>query len=315
MENLIAALVFPGQGTQKTGMGKDFFDNISTSRETYQQAADALGWDVSAMCFEEDERLNLTEYAQPCILTTEIAMLRGIQEKHDFFPEYFSGHSLGEYTALVAAGVIPLEVALKIVQIRGRLMQNACPSGTGAMAAIISENLNIEAIRSALQDRAIDVANINSSDQIVISGNADDMKTAEKRIKEVYGGDKPLRFILLNVSAPFHSRFMESIGDEFGEVLNSFRPQIRAENADKVTSNFTGSFHTKLPEEIISKLVSQLSGSVQWCKNMEVLIEKTENIWEIGPNRPLKGFFQSMGTKCRSITNLKTAEKELPMKN
>ncbi len=313
MKNNISALVFPGQGTQKTGMGKDFFDALSTSREIFEQASEALGWDVSAMCFNEDERLNLTEFAQPCILTTEIAMFKGIQEQFEFFPKYFSGHSLGEYTALVAAGVIPLEAALKIVQIRGRLMQNACPPGTGAMAAIISKSLNLEIIRSILQNLDIDVANINSNDQIVISGNSNDMKIAEERIKEVH--EKPIRFIFLNVSAPFHSRFMESIMIEFKEVLSTYSSKIKAEFADRVTSNFTGSFHTQIPEEIISNLVSQLSGSVQWCENMEVLLGKTKNIWEIGPNRPLKGFFQSLGIKCRSITTLKTAEKELLRKN
>src|SRR5664280_437868 len=142
VEDKCIAVVFPGQGSQRPGMGKDFYDQISVSRETYQEASDALGWDVAAMCFGEDERINLTQYTQPCILTTEIAMYRGLVERYGFAPQYFGGHSLGEFTAFEAAGVMPLAQLLKIVHTRGKLMQQAVPVGVGGMAAIISEGLD-----------------------------------------------------------------------------------------------------------------------------------------------------------------------------
>ena len=176
------AAVFPGQGTQKHGMGKDFFDNISKSRETYEEASCALGWDVADLCFGSDEKIHLTEFAQPCILTTEIAMFRGLASEYGFCPDYFGGHSLGEYTALVAADAMPFAEALQAVQIRGRLMQQATPPGIGAMAAVIADNLDLDMVRQSIEDLPMDVANINSADQVVISGKAESMKTAEERV-------------------------------------------------------------------------------------------------------------------------------------
>jgi [acyl-carrier-protein] S-malonyltransferase len=205
------AVVFPGQGAQRSGMGKDFFDNVSVSREVYDEASHAAGWDIAAMCFGEDERLNLTEFTQPCILTTEIAMLRGLQKLFGFAPVLFGGHSLGEFTALVAAGALNLSEAVRIVQIRGRLMQEAVPVGVGAMAAVISENVDVGQVRQALKELHVDVANINSANQIVISGEAGSMAEAEARLHELLAKEKPFRFVPLNVSAPFHSRFMSTI--------------------------------------------------------------------------------------------------------
>ena len=136
MANGKTAIVFPGQGSQRQGMGKDFYESIPECRRIYEEASDALGWDVAALCFGEDEKLNLTAYAQPGIVVTEIAMLKAIMEKYGITPDVFGGHSLGEYTALVAAGVLPLETVIRIVHIRGRLMQEAVPVGQGSMAAV-----------------------------------------------------------------------------------------------------------------------------------------------------------------------------------
>ncbi len=314
MSKTKTAVVFPGQGTQKHGMGKDFYDNIRTSRETYAEASQALGWDVAALCFGEDEKINLTEYAQPCILTTEIAMLRGIQSLYKFTPDYFGGHSLGEYTALVAADAMPFSEALCAVQTRGQLMQQATPPGTGAMAAIIAENLDLDMIRQTLEGLPMDVANINSAGQVVISGQADSMVTAEERLQKMSvvpsnQTDQSIRFVPLNVSAPFHSRFMNTIRDTFRDVLNSFSAKLTPENADRVTSNFTGRFHSNDTAKIIEQLVSQISNSVNWRDNMQALVEKAELIYEIGPNRPLRNFFRSIGITCQSITTLSAAKR------
>ena len=303
------AVVFPGQGTQKPGMGKDFYDNIKQSREVYEEASKALGWDVAALCFGDDKKINLTEFAQPCILTTEIAMFRGLQSAYGFKPDYFGGHSLGEYTALVAADAMPFSEALSAVQTRGQLMQQATPPGTGAMAAVIADNLDPERIRQTLNGLPMDVANINSAEQVVISGQADSMETAEKRLQQNAAGEHSFRFVPLNVSAPFHSRFMNTIRDRFTDVLNSFSAKLNPENAARVTSNYTGGFHSNDTANIIEQLVSQISNSVKWRDNMEALVEKAELIYEIGPNRPLRNFFKSIGIKCQSITTLSAAKR------
>ncbi len=303
------AVVFPGQGTQRPGMGKDFYDNIPISRDTFEEASQTLGWDVAALCFGDDERLNLTEYAQPCILTTEIAMFRGIKSLYGFTPDFFGGHSLGEYTALVAADAMPFSEALKIVQARGQLMQKATPPGTGGMAAVIAENLDIDKIREALDGLPVDVANINSADQVVISGRADSMDIAEICLKQATGSDQALRFVPLNVSAPFHSRFMLSIRDAFRNVLNSISAKLNPDNASRVTSNYTGWFHSGSTAEIIESLVSQLSSSVNWRENMQALAAKTCRIYEVGPNRPLRKFFADIGIKCLSITTFSAAKR------
>ena len=131
------AVVFPGQGSQRAGMGKDFYDQIPVCKQVYEEASEALGWDVAAMCFGEDERLNLTEYTQPCIVTTEVAMMRGLKSLYGFSPLYFGGHSLGEFTAMVAAEVLPLGDTVRIVHTRGSLMQESTPVRIGAMSAVI----------------------------------------------------------------------------------------------------------------------------------------------------------------------------------
>jgi len=302
-----AAVVFPGQGTQRHGMGKDFFEAVDVSRRTFEEASDALGWDVADLCFGNDEKINLTEFAQPCILATEIAMFRGIQSLYGFAPRYFGGHSLGEYTALVAANAMLFSDALKTVHARGQLMQQANPPGAGAMAAVISQNLDEDLIKNSIQDLPIDVANINSAEQVVISGQADAMETVEKRLQAATGNDASLRFVPLNVSAPFHSRFMTGIKDTFREVLQKMADRLNPEKASMVTSNFTGGFHGASRFKIIEGLVAQISNSVRWRENMQVLADKAAIIYEIGPNRPLRNFFTSMGVTCQSVTSLSAA--------
>jgi [acyl-carrier-protein] S-malonyltransferase len=309
MKQASAAVVFPGQGTQRHGMGKDFFEAVDVSRRTYEEASDALGWDVADLCFNDDERIHLTEYAQPCILATEIAMFRGIQSLYEFAPRYFGGHSLGEYTALVAANAMPFADALKTVHARGQLMQQANPKGAGAMAAVISQNLDAAAVSKSLAGLPVDVANINSADQVVISGRTDAMETAEKRLRTAAGSDSTFRFVPLNVSAPFHSRFMAGIKETFREVLQKFSERMNPEKARLVTSNFTGGFHESGSAGLIEGLVAQISNSVRWRENMQALAGKATIIYEIGPNRPLRNFFMGMGVACQSVTSLSAAKR------
>lgn len=303
------AVVFPGQGAQRPGMGKDFYEQIPRCRQTYEEAADTLGWDVSAMCFGEDERLNLTEYTQPCIVTTEIAMLRGLAERYGFASKFFGGHSLGEFTALVAAGVMPLNETLKIVQARGKLMQEAVPVGVGGMAAVISTEIDVNMLRQLIFDLPVDVANINSAHQVVLSGKASALPEAEKRLAQVLASQKTFRYVHLNVSAPFHSRFMKSIEDLFSQVLKEKGKNIKPQYAPEVTSNYTGGFHVNDEAKIRENLVKQLSNTVHWRENMQSLASKASDVYEIGPGRPLRDFFKTIGVTCQTITGLAAADK------
>jgi [acyl-carrier-protein] S-malonyltransferase len=304
------AVVFPGQGSQRAGMGKDFHDSSVVARNTFEEASDVLGWDLPEMCFRENEKLHLTEYAQPCILTTEVAMYRTIESEFQISPSVFGGHSLGEYTALVAAGALPFKDALGVVRERGRLMQEASPVGSGSMTAVIGENLSFSRIQKSLENLPVDIANINSLQQIVISGRADNMDTAVTRIQNTVPSPDALRFVPLNVSASFHSRFMNTIKDRFQNVLNQVLEGIHPENAEKVTSNYTGVFHTGVSLEIIHKLVEQLSNTVRWKDNMNLISQNASQICEIGPNRPLRKFFQSIGVTCFSVTTFSSAMRE-----
>lgn len=303
------AIVFPGQGAQRPGMGKDYYDNIPVSRETYDEASNSVGWDIGAMCFGEDERLNLTEYTQPCILTTEIAMLRGLHDRFGFSPNLFGGHSLGEFTALVAAGVMPLCETVRLVQLRGRLMQEAVPIGLGAMAAIIYENIDIHLVQQILNDLPLDLANINSANQVVISGEAGALAEAESKLISSLNMDKLFRFVPLTVSAPFHSHFMDSIVEPFEIALRATCNQWEAQKATTVTSNFTGGFHSGKSEDLVKNLMFQLNHAVKWVDNMKNISVLSDVIYEMGPGRPLRDFFKTINVLCTSITTLTAAER------
>jgi [acyl-carrier-protein] S-malonyltransferase len=309
VEKEVIAAVFPGQGSQRPGMGKDFYDEIAACRGTYEEASEAVVWDVAAMCFGEDERLNLTEYTQPCILTTEIAMLRGLSTMYGFTPSVYGGHSLGEFTGLVASGALPLAEAVLIVQNRGRLMQEATPVGVGGMAAVISDGLDVKILEKAIGDLPLDIANINSAKQVVISGVSDALPEAEARIMEAFAEGKGGRFIRLNVSAPFHSRFMRVIEGPFAAILREKGRGLDAQKAVRVTSNYLGTFHTGDTDDLIEAMTSQLGHTVRWWDNMTVIAGASKRIYEIGPGRPLKDFFKSMGVECQSVISLSKAKR------
>lgn len=309
MDEKSSGVVFPGQGAQRPGMGRDFYNGISESRRTYEEASDVLGWNVADVCFDADDRLNLTEYTQPCILTTEIAMLRGLASRWGFRPSFFGGHSLGEWTALVAAGAIPFAETLRIVQERGRLMQGAAAPGVGAMTAVIAEDLDLKMVENLISDLAVDVANVNSSQQIVLSGETAAVSAAESRLAEVLVDRSSLRFTRLNVSAPFHSRLMEPILTTFSGILRDLDDRLDPVAAGRVTSNYRGGFHRGSVGEVMRALVLQISHTVRWRQNMTALAERTGTILEIGPGRPLKNFFRSIKAECFSITTLVSAER------
>ena len=303
------AAVFPGQGAQRPGMGRDFHDRAAVCRETYEEASDALGWDVAAMCFGDDERLDRTEYTQPCLLTTELAMFRGLCELYGIHPSLYGGHSLGEFTALVAAGVMPLSDAVRIVQLRGRLMQEAAPEGLGGMAAVIADALDADDLDHALSDLPVDIANVNSPKQIVLSGVADALSEAAVRIVDVLAEGSSFRFVPLNVSAPFHSRYMRCVEGEFSRILLSLGGKIDAKKAVAVTSNYTGGFHAAGRDGLLRALTCQIGSRVRWVDNMEAIAAEAETIYEIGPARPLREFFKSIDVNCLSVTTLSSASR------
>jgi [acyl-carrier-protein] S-malonyltransferase/trans-AT polyketide synthase/acyltransferase/oxidoreductase domain-containing protein len=298
-------LLFPGQGAQRAGMGRDFDARFAASRRTYDEASDALGLDLRAICFTGDDRLAATEFAQPAILATEIAMVRGLVEAFDLAADRFGGHSLGEYSALVAAGVIPFADALRIVRARGRLMQEAVPVGRGRMVAVIGDR---SLVTAALDGLAVDVANDNSPDQVVLSGLAEEVREVERRLVE---RGAPVRVVPLEVSAPFHSRWMVPIEPAFADVLQAPSARWDARRAPAVASNVTGGFHAADVPLVRGRLVRQVSGTVRWRENMRALAAGAGRLVEIGPGRPLRGFFKAVGVAVESITDVRSAARVL----
>jgi len=301
------AVVFPGQGAQRPGMALDFAEQFDVSKQAFEQADQALPFDLIHLIKSEEEKLNLTEYTQPCILTAEMAMFVALKKHFGFQPQYFAGHSLGEYTALVAAEAMPLDVAVKLVHLRGQLMQEAVPAGEGSMVAIIKEDLNVDDIRSLCDTHAVDVANDNSPTQVVASGHKDGVDQVIAALKpEVEAG---MRVVPLVVSAPFHSRYMAVIEDKFKQALNDARGELNAFKATQVISNFLGTFHTGNTDDLIDALTRQISGTVRWRDNMKTLIDAADEIIEVGPNRPLRGFFKAMDNSIKAVIDVRSANK------
>ena len=304
------AAVFPGQGSQRVGMAQDFHSHCQVAKEVFAQASEALQMDMAELCFTDNQRLDLTQYTQPAILTAEIAMYRSLQELYGLQADYFAGHSLGEYSALVACGALPLFDAVQIVHKRGELMQSACPAGKGAMAALIHDDIASTSYKEIVHEHNAQIANINAKDQVVISGYIEAIEQAvlslEKKIEQI-------KCVRLNVSAPFHCSIMQGIEKEFGAFLQKYAENFQASYCSKVLSNYTGEFYSK--EHWQSNLIKQLSSPVLWIKNMENLIAfGADTIYEIGPNRPLTKFFASLSfdsdkLNVHPLLNLRSAKR------
>jgi len=303
-------VVFPGQGIQHLGMGKDFKELYTEAKDIFQIASDALNFDVYEICQNNEIQLNSTEYTQPCILTVEMAMYQVLNKYYNFHPTFFAGHSLGEYAALVASQVIPIDIAIKIVHFRGKLMQSAItPDQEGCMAALIMDPIPFEQIKNISAAFGVDIANDNSNQQIVLSGYVNDVKLTVAHLENLWAG-KPMRVVYLAVNAPFHSRYMQKIEILFHDYLLQFKDKFNTNCLTSVISNYLGGFYPDMQiSSLIDGLTKQISGSVKWRQNMDALIKHTKCILEVGPAAPLRGFFKSIGVTIQSVINVKTLHK------
>lgn len=295
------AFIFPGQGSQAVGMGKDLFDNFSVAREVFEEADEALGFPLSEMCFDGSEAdLQLTANTQPAILTVSIAACWVFIHQGLRKPDFVAGHSLGEYSALVAAGVLKFADAVRTVRKRGTYMQDAVPVGVGAMAAVLGADLaTVEAACvDAAQGQVCSPANINSPSQIVIAGDADAVDRACDLLKE--RGAK--RTVKLNVSAPFHCALMMPAQEKLAGDLNEleygeFRSPI-VHNVDAAVN----SDETK----VCDALTRQVSSPVRWSQSVERLIsEDVTTFIEVGSGKVLSGLVRQINrdVRCLNVEN------------
>ncbi|MFK5925273.1 MAG: ACP S-malonyltransferase [Desulfuromusa sp.] len=282
------AFVFPGQGSQYSGMGKDLAKNFNVAKLAFEEANDALGFDIEMLCFAgSDNDLKLTANTQPAILTTSIAALRVLQEETDLSPAFTAGHSLGEYSALVASGAIDFAAAVQIVRQRGTFMQEAVPVGVGSMAAIMG--IEGEALTQLCQDAAegevVAPANFNSPGQIVIAGHTTAVERAIVLAKE--RGAK--RALLLPVSAPFHSSLMAPAAQRLRTVLESV---TIAPLAYPVVSNVEALPYQE-DAKVKSLLVKQVCAPVRWNESIQKMKELGVTRYvEIGPGRVLSSLIK-----------------------
>lgn len=283
------AFLFPGQGAQFAGMGKDFYENFSESRAVYEEASDLIGLDLKKICFEENEKIHITEFTQAAILTTSVAMLR-VWQKEGLEADVCAGLSLGEYSALVACGAMKFEDAVRVVRQRGILMQESVPIGEGKMAAILGlETKVIEEQLSSLD--GVQIANYNCPGQIVISGRAKAVEEAAEKLKAA--GAK--RCIFLNVSGPFHSKLLVQAGEGLKEVLE---PVEFSDYFIPYVTNVTAEYITE-KEKIKDLLKRQVSESVRWQQSVEqMIVDGTQRFIEIGPGKTLSGFVKKIDRKA-----------------
>jgi len=283
------AFIFPGQGSQAVGMGKDLAEKYPIARQTFEEADQALGYKLSQVCFEgPEEHLRLTEITQPAILTVSIAALRALEGSIPK-PSFVAGHSLGEYSAYVASGTMSFADAVRTVRSRGKYMQEAVPVGVGAMAAILGmESEKVAAVcRDAAQGEVCSPANINSPEQIVISGNTAAVERGAKLADE--RGAK--RAKLLPVSAPFHCSLMKPAQDRLEADLNALKMQ---KAAYPVVCNVEASLVSD-EQRARATLVGQVTGSVKWEQCMRLLIgEGVQTFVEIGPGKVLCGLMRQI---------------------
>ena len=284
--------MFPGQGAQFIGMGKAVYDKHERAREIFDIANKVTGLDIPALCFEENDNINITEYTQIAMLTVEAAIY-AVMEEQGLKCDYTAGLSLGEYGALIAAGVLSYEDAFKVVRQRGIFMQEAVPTG-GAMAAVLG--MDAAAIEKICEETEgyVSIANYNCPGQIVITGEEAAVSAASEALKEA--GAK--RVVPLNVSGPFHSKMLEPAGEKLGVVIDE-----TTINEVKIpyVSNVTAQLVTD-PVNVKELLVKQISSSVRWQQTIELMIEKgVDTFVEIGPGKTLTGFMRKINKEGREL--------------
>lgn len=291
--------MFPGQGAQYIGMGKDFYDSIDISKQTFQTASKVVDLDLESLCFVDNENINITEYTQIAMLTAEIAMLNALKEK-GVYSDVNIGLSLGEYGALVASGVLSFEDACKVVRQRGIFMEKEVPAGQGAMSAVLGlESTLIEKCLSEVEGN-VQIANYNCPGQIVISGEKKAVEAAGQKLTEA--GAK--RVIPLNVSGPFHSQLLKGAGDKLNAVLE----EVTLHPIETpYVANYTAQFVTD-ENNIKELLTKQVYSSVKFEQSIKMLIEDgADTFIEIGPGKTLAGFVKKISRDVK-IFNVEKVE-------
>lgn len=295
------AFMFPGQGAQYMGMGQEFYEQTEVGKKVFDKASELLGFSMPDLCFQENDRLNLTEYTQAAMVTVSIAMTKVLEEQ-GIRPDVAAGLSLGEYAALYAAGVMKEEDAIAVVRQRGILMQEAVPAGIGAMAAVLAlDNETIEAVTKEID--GVWIANYNCPGQTVISGKKEAVDLACEKLKEA--GAK--RTLPLNVSGPFHSGMLAEAGKKLGKVLEGVslnhpsRPYVA-----NVTAQYVDD--ASAVKELLEK---QVSSSVRWQQSVEEMIARgVDTFIEIGPGKTLSGFMKKINRNVRVMNIEKLADVE-----
>lgn len=295
------AIIFPGQGSQAVGMLADLYDKFEIVKTTFTEASNALGYDLWALVSEDaDNKLNQTEYTQPALLTASVAVYRAFVEQGGRQPEYLAGHSLGEYSALVCAGVLTLDDAVQLVEKRGQYMQQAVPAGTGAMAAIIglADELIDKACIDAAEGEVVSPVNFNSPGQIVIAGD----KAAVERAMALCKAAGAKRALPLPVSVPSHCALMKPAAEQLAldlDKLTFHSPVIAVvNNVDvKVESD---------PEAIKQALIKQLYSPVRWTETIQMFAaEGVTECFEFGPGKVLSGLIKRIdkSVSCASVSD------------
>ena len=302
------AFVFPGQGAQTVGMGKDFFEQYDVAKKLFNEADEALGYSIKNMCFEGPaDDLKLTANTQPAILTMSV-IANEILKEHGITPEVTGGHSLGEYSALVAADVINFQDAVLLVHKRGQFMQEAVPVGAGGMAAIIglADEVIIDICAKASSAGAVQAVNFNCPGQTVIAGTTAGVEKAVELLKEA-GAKKA---VILPVSAPFHSTLMKPAAEKLAAELD--KVEIRDAKIP-VVSNFTGKLETSAAD-IKANLVAQADNPVKWIECVKTMQEfGADTFVEAGPGKTLCGFNRRIDKAIKSLNveNIESLQKTL----
>ena len=287
------AFIFPGQGAQVCGMGQDFYEQTETGKKIFDMASGLLGFSMPELCFTPNDRLDITEYTQAAMVAASIAMMEVLKERTGVKPDVAAGLSLGEYPAMVAAGVMSAEDAIKTVRQRGILMQEAVPVGIGSMAAVLAMDAEkIEEVIAPIE--GVQIANYNCPGQIVISGKKEAVEAASEKLKEA--GAK--RVLPLNVSGPFHSSMLVEAGEKLGKVLEDVEVH---EPVIPYAANVTASYVTEA-SQVKPLLEKQVSSSVRWQQTMEMMLKDgVDTFIEIGPGKTLAGFMKKIDRSVRVI--------------